>query len=53
MSWDITVHRFPKSIDSIEQLPDDFIPPAISSRAKIAKTIKENFPDAVISDLSW
>jgi hypothetical protein len=53
MSWDIIVHRFPQDIETIEQLPDDFTPSAIGSRAEVAQAIQKVFPSANISDLGW
>ena len=53
MSWDVLVHRFPQDIETVEQLPDDFKPPAIGSRAEVARLLRTVFPDANISDLGW
>ena len=53
MSWDVIVHRFPQDIETTEQLPDGFKPPAIGSRAEIAQSIRTIFPDANISNLGW
>jgi hypothetical protein len=53
MSWDVIVHRFPRNIETIEQLPDDFKPSAIGSRAEVAQAVRKVFPDANISDLGW
>jgi hypothetical protein len=53
MSWDVIVYRFPEEIDAIAQLPRDFKPPALGSRAEVAQAIGKIFPDANISNLSW
>jgi len=53
MSWDVTVYRFPRDIETVEQLADNFKPPAIAPRAEVAQSLKLLFPDADISDLSW
>jgi len=47
------VHRFPRDIKTIEELPDDFKPQAIGSRAQIAQSLQTVFPNANISDLGW
>jgi hypothetical protein len=53
MCWDVTICRFPKEIETIEQLPDNFKPLAIAPRMEIAESLKRLFPDADVSDLSW
>jgi len=53
MSWDVTIYRFPRDIETVVQLADDFKPPAIAPRAEVAQSLKRLFPDADISDLSW
>ena len=53
MSWDVLVHRFPRDIEAIEGLPDDFKPSAIGSRAEVAQAVRKVFPGANISDLGW
>jgi hypothetical protein len=47
------IHRFPRDIETAEQLPDGFKPPVIGARAEVAQSIRTLFPDANISDLSW
>jgi hypothetical protein len=53
MSWDVTIYRFPRNIETVEELTDDFTPSAIAPRAEVAQSVKQLFPDADISDLSW
>lgn len=53
MSWDVIVHRFPRDIETIDQLPDSFKAPAIGSRAEVAQSLRTIFPHADISNSSW
>lgn len=53
MCWDVTICRFPREIETIEQLPDNFRPSAIAPRMEIAESLKQLFPHADVSDLSW
>jgi hypothetical protein len=53
MCWDVTICKFPREIETIEQLPDNFKPSAIAPRKEIAQLLKRLFPDTDVSDLSW
>jgi hypothetical protein len=53
MCWDVTICRFPKEIETIGQLAENFKPAAIAPRAEVAQSLKRLFPDADISDLGW
>lgn len=45
MSWDIFIQRLPKKITSINDIPDDFEPPALGAKAKVMKSIRTVFRD--------
>src|SRR5258708_7674891 len=53
MSWDIFVQNFPSSAQTVEQIPDDYIPGPIGKRSEIIAKISEVVPDADFSDPSW
>lgn len=53
MSWDIFVQDLPSGIRSIKEIPADFKPRPIGSRAEIIKKILEACPDADFSDPTW
>jgi hypothetical protein len=53
MSWDLTIYKFPKEIETVADLPSDFDPPALADRAQIAQSLKQLFPSADISDPEW
>lgn len=53
MSWDLFVQRLPDGITAVDQIPDDFVPGPIGTRASIIKAIQEAVPGADFSDPSW
>ena len=53
MSWDVMVHRFPKSVEKIEDVPDDFRPPIIGDRLEIVSRLQDLFPKIKCLDASW
>jgi len=52
MSWDILLQRFPQNASPTE-VPDDYAPPVIGSRAEVASSLRELFPAANTSDPAW
>lgn len=54
MSWDIFAQDLPADAKTIEEIPSDFRPKAIGSRAEIVAKILEIAPNAKFQpDLSW
>ncbi len=53
MSWDIFVADYPKHASTVEDIPDDYRPPAIGTRTDIIARIKDVVPSADFSDPSW
>jgi hypothetical protein len=53
MSWDVNIYRFPSDIENVAQLSDDFKLAALAPRTQVAESLKQLFPEADISDLSW
>lgn len=53
MSWDIFVQDIPRLATSVDEIPDDFIPGPIASRAVILDAIQAVLPFADVSDPSW
>jgi hypothetical protein len=53
MSWDVNIYRFPRDVENIAQLNDDFKLTALAPRTKVVESLKQLFPEADISDLSW
>ena len=53
MSWDIFVQDIPRFATSIDEIPDDFIPSQIASRAAILDAIQTVLPFADMSNSSW
>jgi hypothetical protein len=53
MSWDVFVQDIPASATSVDEIPDDFIPSQIGTRAAILDVIRSVLPFADMSDPSW
>jgi hypothetical protein len=53
MSWDIFVQDLPTDARTFEEIPEDFVPVPLGSRAAIIDRIKEVAPAADFSDPSW
>jgi hypothetical protein len=53
VSWDILLQRFPQNVASPAEIPDDYKPPVIGSRAQVASSFRELFPTAITSDPGW
>ena len=53
MSWDIYVQDLPKGIQSVDEIPEDFVPGPIGRRSKVINQIIDLVPEADFSDPSW
>lgn len=53
MSWDISIQNLPDSAVSISDIPEDFQPPSLGSRAGVIASILKAIPDVDFSDPSW
>ena len=53
MSWDIFVQDLPRDARSTADIPADFRPKPIGSRADVIRQINDLIPDADFSDPSW
>lgn len=53
MSWDVFAMKLPESIRSVDEIPDDFLPPPIGRRADLIARILEVAPFADFSDPTW
>jgi hypothetical protein len=53
MSWDIYVQDFPSDIGTVEDIPDNYMPKPIGTRADITNQILEVIPSADFSDPSF
>jgi hypothetical protein len=53
MSFDIIVQDLPEAARSIEEIPDDFEPRPIGSRAAIIDAIQQIEPGAVFDEPAW
>src|SRR5262245_8347459 len=43
MSWDVILQKFPEGATRPEQVPEDYLPPAIGSRADVASAVRKLF----------
>jgi hypothetical protein len=53
MSWDIFAQDFPVDAKTPDDIPDDFEPRSLGSRASVISKIKEIIPAADFSDPAW
>ena len=53
MSWDIFVQDIPLEAQTVDDIPDDFVPATIGRRSEIIGKIKEVAPFADFSDPAW
>lgn len=53
MSWDIFVQDLPNEAQTIDDIPDDFVPQPIGKRSEIIQKILEVVPFADFTDPSW
>jgi hypothetical protein len=53
MSWDLFIQHLPSSAITVADVPDDFSPLPLGSRAEVVSAIVTVFPEADTSDPSW
>jgi hypothetical protein len=53
MSWDIFVQELPPTARTLGDVPEDFAPGPLDSRANLIRRIKEVAPTANFSDPAW
>jgi hypothetical protein len=53
MSWDVFFQDLPAGIRSIDEIPDDFQPGPIGSRADVLAAIRAAVPDVDFTDPTW
>ena len=53
MSWDVFIQDLPSDARSVRDIPDAFRPEALGTRSEIISRVKQKFPDADFSDVSW
>jgi hypothetical protein len=53
MSWDLFVMDIPRSANTVDEVPPDWVPGPIPSREEIMRAILEVVPAADASDPAW
>lgn len=53
MSWDILIQDFPAAATTVADIPDDFQPQPIGSRADLIAKIRDVVPSADFSNPEW
>ncbi len=53
MCWDVTIYKFPGDVENVAELNDDFKLTALAPRTQVVESLKQLFPEADVSDLSW
>jgi hypothetical protein len=53
LSWGITIFKAPSSFASVAEIPDQYQPESLGSRAEVIDQIQKVFPTADFSDPEW
>ena len=53
MSWDVFVQDLPAGIESVGDIPDDFVPRDLGPRAAIVQAIQRAVPSIDFTDPTW
>lgn len=53
MSWDVFIQHLPASAVSVDDVPDDFSPLPLGTRAEVIEKIRRTFPAIDLSDPTW
>jgi hypothetical protein len=53
MSWDISVQNLPAGIRNVAEIPDDFRPDPLGSRAQLIERIRKFAPGTRFTDAAW
>ena len=53
MSWDVLIHDLPEGVERVADIPDDFRPSKLGSRAELIAAIRDVLPAADFSDPAW
>jgi hypothetical protein len=53
MSWDVSVHRFSREYDTVEEIPDTERPLPLGTRAEVHALISQYFLGTDWSDPAW
>jgi hypothetical protein len=53
VSWDIFVQQIPSGVDSVSDMPEDYVPGPLGSRESIISTIQRVAPGADFRDPTW
>ena len=53
MSWDVFIQHLPASALSVDDVPDDFTPLPLGTRAEVVEKIRRTFPELDLADPTW
>ena len=53
MSWLVVLAKLPDTFVSVSDIPNDFVPEPLGSRAAVLTILAEAFPDADFTDSTW
>ncbi len=53
MSWDVLLQSLPPEIRSLDEIPADYAPPSLGSRADLIARIAARLPSVDFSDPAW
>jgi hypothetical protein len=53
MSWDVFVQHLPAGTNRVADIPDDYEPEPLGTRAAVIEKIKATLPDADFTDPTW
>jgi hypothetical protein len=53
VSWDVSIHKFPRLYRSVADIPRDEVPLSLGSRAFVHELVRMEFPGTDWSDPAW
>jgi len=53
MSWIVSLYQFPSHIETLADIPEDFVPPPLGSDREVLAILNEFFPGADFSIPDW
>jgi hypothetical protein len=53
VSWDVYVMRMPSCVSRVRDIPDDYQPPSMGTRAEVIDRIRARVPSVDFADPAW
>lgn len=53
MGWDVFIFTAPATVESVDEIPQDFDAPALGGAAEVRQRLREDFPSVDLTDPAW